>query len=124
MTEARHHGGVEAELKDAIEGLYRVFERYPLRPSTEPCLHCHEPDEERVLHEHLLRELSAEDLSGYAGEALMVWGTEVDFKHFLPRIMEITVAQDGLECARHRKHLWATRLRQVAGVAGRRTERS
>lgn len=88
---------MEAELKDAIESLYRVFERYPLRPSTEPCLHCHEPDEEGALHEHLLRELSAEDLSGYAGEALMVWGTEVDFKHFLPRIMEITVAQDGLE---------------------------
>lgn len=90
-------GDVEAELKDAIDGLYRAFERYPLRPSTEPCLHCHEPHEERVLHEHLLPELSAEDLSGYAGEALMVWGTEVDFKHFLPRIMEITVAQDGLD---------------------------
>ena len=97
LAEAGHHRAVEAELKDAIEGLYRVFERYPLRPSTEPCLHCHEPGDEKVLHEHLLRALSAEDLSGFAGEALMVWGTEVDFKHFLPRIMEITVAQDGLD---------------------------
>ena len=41
-----------SELDDAIRGSYRVFERYPLRPSTEPRLHCHDPGEESVLHEH------------------------------------------------------------------------
>jgi hypothetical protein len=80
-------------LDDSIEALYRVFERYPLRPSTEPCPHCHDPGEEGVLHEHLLRDLTAQQLSGFAGEALTVWGDVVDFKHFLPRIMEITVSK-------------------------------
>ncbi len=86
-----------SELDDAIEWLYRVFERYPLRPTTEPCLHCHDPDEESVLHEHLLRDLTAQQLSGFAGEALTVWGEAVDFKHFLPRIMEITVSRHSFD---------------------------
>lgn len=53
-----------------------------------------------MLHERLLRELSADDLSGFAGEALTVWGNEVDFKHFLPRIMEITVNAGGSDWRR------------------------
>lgn len=48
-----------------------------------------------MLHEHLLRGLSASDLRGYAGDAVLVWGDEADFKHFLPRIMEITVTEGG-----------------------------
>lgn len=88
---------MDAELRRAIERLYREFERYPLRPSTEPCLHCHEPHEEQPLHEHLLRDLTADQLSGFASEALMVWGNEVDFKHFLPRILEITVTEEAFD---------------------------
>jgi len=86
---------MDRELKAAVEGLYQAFERYPLRPSTEPCLHCHGAAEERVLHEHLLRDLTANQLNGFASEALTVWGDVVDFKHFLPRIMEITVTETG-----------------------------
>ena len=84
-------------IEDSIEALYRVFERYPLRQSTEPCPHCHDPGEEGVLHEHLLRDLTAQQLSGFAGEALTVWGDVVDFKHFLPRIMEITVSKHSFD---------------------------
>ncbi len=91
---------MDALLEEAIDALFRVFEGYPLRRSTEPCTCCHEPDEERVLHERLLPELSADDLRGFAGDALTVWGNEVDFKHFLPRIMEITVTAGGSDWRR------------------------
>ena len=88
---------MDAGLQEAVEHLYQVFEPYPLRPSSEPCLHCHEPDEERVLHEHALRKLDAHQLSGFATEAMSVWGNDVDFKHFLPRILEITVVESELD---------------------------
>ena len=32
------------------------------------------------------------DLKQYATDALLVWGNETDFKHFLPRIFELAVA--------------------------------
>jgi hypothetical protein len=83
----------------AVEGLYVAFAVYPLPDWTGPCLHCHSADEERQLHESPLRKLSAEQLRAYAGDALLVWGDEPIFKHFLPRLAEIfvTASQPSLE---------------------------
>ena len=36
-----------------------------------------------------LRELDAEDLGKYSLKAVTTWGDEYDFKHFLPRILEL-----------------------------------
>lgn len=79
---------MDATLGAAVEGLYEAFAAYPLRPSTEPCPHCHSPDVESSLHAHPLRELAAADLREFAAEALFVLGTVVDYKHFLPRILD------------------------------------
>jgi hypothetical protein len=83
-------------LHEAIEELYRVFERYPLRRWTEPCMHCRSEEDERAVHRRSLRELSSMDLSEFAADSLMTWGELVDLKHFLPRIFEI-VAKEGFE---------------------------
>lgn len=69
-----------------------MFAPYPMRPWTEPCLHCYSVAEEQAVHSRPLRGLSAEDLAGFAaGSAVGVWGELVDFKHLLPRLFEILV---------------------------------
>jgi hypothetical protein len=106
------------EVLAAVEDLYRVFAIYPLPGWTDPCLHCHSENEERQLRAFPLRELGSEQLRYYAGDALLVWGDEATFKHFLPRLFElyVTVSQPSLELTdpeilfskfRHGKwHLW------------------
>jgi hypothetical protein len=85
-----------AELDDAIGGLYATFAGYPLRGWTEPCMHCHTVEDERVVHSRPLRDLRPADLSQFAADLLMTWGEVVDFKHFLPRLFEV-VAREHLD---------------------------
>lgn len=80
-------------LNDAIAELYRTFESYPLRPWTEPCMHCHTAEEERLIRSAPLRELQPADLAGFAADSLMTWGEVVDLKHFLPRLFEIVAKE-------------------------------
>jgi hypothetical protein len=84
------------ELAEAIDGLYAAFAGYRLRGWTEPCMHCHTVEDERVVHSRPLRELRSAELSQFAADLLMTWGEVVDFKHFLPRLFEI-VAREHLE---------------------------
>lgn len=84
----------EQAISDAVSALYTTFGCYPLHPDTNACPCCHKPEQERVLHSRPLRELRAEDLRDYAGEAMLVWGGEEDFKHFLPRIFELMAGYD------------------------------
>jgi hypothetical protein len=84
----------ESELAAAVAELYARFESYPLRSDTDPCAHCHSPEEERVLHSRSLRMLSARDLAAYAADAMLTWGGAEDLKHFLPRIFEIVATED------------------------------
>jgi hypothetical protein len=79
----------ESALLAAIEGLYAVFSRYPLRPWIDSCDHCSHDD--RPLRARPLRDLTAEDLSDYAHSAISTWGGADDFRHFLPRLAEIAV---------------------------------
>lgn len=76
-------------LGEAIEGLYGTFDKYPLRPWTEPCMHCHTEEDEQAIRRRPLRELRPEDLLEFAADSLMTWGERPDFKHFLPRLFEI-----------------------------------
>ncbi|MBP9112474.1 MAG: hypothetical protein KBF88_06670 [Polyangiaceae bacterium] len=80
-------------LADSIEHLYKAFSAYPLSISP-PCACCHEPEEEKRLSSAPLRELSPEHLKTFATDALLTWGSEPEYKHFLPRILELT-ATDG-----------------------------
>ena len=76
-------------IRDAVEGLYDAFSGYELREFTDPCMHCHTLEDEAKIHARPLRELTKDDLREYAVDALLVWGDERDFKHFLPRICEL-----------------------------------
>jgi len=80
---------LSGELAEAIEGLYETFSAYPLPAFTDTCLHCHTLDDEAKLHSLPLRELDLDELRHYAADALLVWGDENVFKHFLPRIFEL-----------------------------------
>lgn len=80
---------VSAQLREAIEGLYRAFAAYPLPKDTGACPCCHSEQDERQLHAKLLRELEPKHLGKYAAEALLVWGDENAYRHFLPRIFEL-----------------------------------
>jgi hypothetical protein len=77
------------KLDQAIEGLYVAFEGYRLPKHTNPCPCCHTAEDELILHAQPLRELDPDHLWQYSGDALMTWGDEAVFKHFLPRMFEL-----------------------------------
>ena len=88
------------ELLAAIANLYRVFQRYELRSNTDACScrACHRTsDDEQRLHRTPLHNLSGDDLSDYATDAIYTWGTGDDFKHFIPRLFELLAQAPGFE---------------------------
>ncbi|MHB8879476.1 MAG: hypothetical protein ACYC8T_37765 [Myxococcaceae bacterium] len=77
-----------------IATLYEVFAQYPLRPRIEGCPCCRSDADERVLHSRALRKLSSADLRDFASSSLTTRGDDLDFRHFLPRILEIIATAD------------------------------
>lgn len=81
------------KLAEAVEQLYATFDRYrPRKMYGCPC--CTSDAEGERLVSTPLRSLTADNLSRYAFKAVSTWGTVEDFKHFLPRILELTAAGD------------------------------
>lgn len=80
-----------ADLDNAIRDLYRVFRPYRVTFPLDGCDHCFHESHQRQLAERPLEELLSNDLSYYALKAITTFGTVNDFKHFLPRIFELTV---------------------------------
>ncbi|MBS1796497.1 MAG: hypothetical protein JSS81_21790 [Acidobacteria bacterium] len=78
----------ELTLAEAIENLYRVFARYPLKERIEGCPCCVGEERERILHARPLRELSGAQLSSFGFKAMTTFGDADDFRHFLPRLFE------------------------------------
>jgi len=80
----------EWDVAEAIQNLYRTFERYPLACGfVERCSPT--GDRRKVakrLTERPLDRADPEDLSDYAFKALSTMGEDRDFKHFLPRMLE------------------------------------
>jgi hypothetical protein len=85
----------EAQLHQAIERLYDVFERYPLKDKIDACDHCVDPEDHERLRSKPLRELSVDDLEKYSFKAMTTWGEAEDFKHFLPRLFELIASDQG-----------------------------
>lgn len=83
----------EAALQAAVERLYTVFARYTLRPNIEACECCHDDDELQLIDAAPLRQPQADQLMSYAHDAVLLWGDEDGFRHFLPRIFEL-ITQD------------------------------
>jgi hypothetical protein len=86
------HTSVEGiELGRAIDRLYEAFESYPLKERIDCCPHCELDAAERRLHIRPLRELTWADLGIFAFKALTSFGDADDFRHFLPRLLELYV---------------------------------
>lgn len=87
------------ELHEAIEQLYKVFNKYPANPDMDGSPMYHDLAQwNRALLAKPLRELSMEeDLNIYYAKAMTTWGDVNDFKHFLPRIFELlTIRPTGI----------------------------
>ncbi|WP_156025401.1 hypothetical protein [Thermogemmatispora carboxidivorans] len=80
---------LEATRAAVVARLYRTFAAYPFRRQMWACAHCVTPEEIARLGRVPLEQLSGSDLQRYAWKALTTWGEVVDFKHFLPRWLEI-----------------------------------
>ena len=80
-------------LKQVIENLYGIFSKYPGNPNMAGSINYDELNSwNKQVFSKKLRALTEEDLSRFAGKAITTWGNENDFKHFLPRIFELTAA--------------------------------
>lgn len=84
------HRKMEKELNIAIEELYSKFSKYPFKSAIEGCPCCVSASDKATLHSKQLRELEDEDISRYAFKAMTTWGNLDNFKHYLPRILELT----------------------------------
>src|SRR5262245_41616630 len=83
------------DLDQAIAAHYEAFSAYPLKPKLDCCSHCELDRAEASLHARPLRELEWMDLGVYPFKAMTTFGDENDFKHFLPRILELYVVDPG-----------------------------
>ncbi len=78
-------------MKDAIENLYSVFKSYRIGNDFAGCDCCVTPDHCLRLTTPPLHELTFDDLERYSRKAITTWGTVHHFKHFLPRLLELTI---------------------------------
>lgn len=78
------------ELKTATENLYTTFSVYPSKSTIEGCPCCVSGSDKEKIHSKPLRDLDEDDLSRYAFKAMTTWGDTDDFRHFLPRIFELS----------------------------------
>jgi hypothetical protein len=78
-------------ITSAVRELYRVFA--PYRSSAHPigCPCCVNAGDVSVLFSRPLEHLSADDLRRFSRKVLTTWGDVRDFKHFLPRMLELPV---------------------------------
>lgn len=92
-TRLGYHGEVTPDA--TIRGLYQAFAAYPREQSIEICPHCVNRPEPEVLPRIPLERLSCPQLSPFAFRAISTWGTADDYKHFLPRVLELAASPEG-----------------------------
>ena len=77
-------------LNSAIEHLYTTFGKYPLIDLYYCDCGCTDEADVKKLSSKPLRELTEDDLAYYQGSAMYTIGGLEHYKHFLPRICELT----------------------------------
>jgi hypothetical protein len=82
-------------LSRAIEDVYRAFASESTPPRIDACPCCVAHEEICTLLNTPLRELSAQQLGGYAGSVFLTAGSQTDFRYFLPRILEVALTVKG-----------------------------
>jgi hypothetical protein len=81
----------EDDLQSSIANLYACFSSYELREKMDACTcGCISPEDISVLYSKPLRDLGEEELEKYSRKALSTWGNTYDFRHFLPRLFELS----------------------------------
>lgn len=76
-----------------LQVIYSIFSVYPRKPFLEGCPHCLGKEARFHPHRAPLRELTADDLGGFAEKAMTTWGDSADYRHFLPRIVELSLTE-------------------------------
>jgi hypothetical protein len=84
----------EAALRDRIQDVYTVFRGYPLAPYIEPDACFPGACDDRPLRADLLHRLPPAAFTRYQFKAITTWGRVEDFKHFLPRLLEIVATSE------------------------------
>ncbi|MEU6424426.1 hypothetical protein ABZ860_00910 [Microbispora sp. NPDC046973] len=82
------------DLDRALGALYGAFSRYPLPAKTDACEHCVSAERVRAARAAPLRMLSASALEPYAWNGLYTWGDVEEFKHYLPRLLELLILEE------------------------------
>src|SRR5688572_11844593 len=88
--------GRRQALAEAIEALYVAFGRYTLHHPVVGCPCCTSAEDDRLVRSKPLRRLTAADLERFAFNAVSTLGTVGDFKHFLPRLLELAATEGKL----------------------------
>ena len=79
-------------MRDAIDDLYRAYAPVPLDPDVDFCAHCVTSEQVAALHAAPLREIPAKTIGRLLAKGITTWGDERYFRHFIPRLLELTVA--------------------------------
>ncbi|WP_443750750.1 hypothetical protein [Asticcacaulis solisilvae] len=79
----------EQEWRVNIEEAYKVFAHYTCPETMKAAPKHNVPEVLMQLRASSLKTLSADNLGAYAGSAIYTIGTVDDYKHFLPRILEL-----------------------------------
>ncbi|GGJ38590.1 hypothetical protein [Deinococcus roseus] len=87
---------LDPHMQEALEKVYQVFQNDTLHDRVEGCPCCVKNGDHARIRSKPLRFLEAEDLSRYAFKAMTTWGSEEDFRHFLPRLLELHVQKGNL----------------------------
>lgn len=78
-------------MNTAIDNLYKVFKGYRIGDDFVGCACCVSHADSERLAAQPIRKLTYDDLERYSRKAITTWGTARHFKHFLPRLLELTV---------------------------------
>jgi hypothetical protein len=81
----------EAKLRESIEELYATFGCYRLPEGWRNNFYIAQYTKEEILRSTPVRKLTDDDLSIYHWKAMTTWGSVEDFKHFVPRLLELIV---------------------------------
>ncbi|WP_431166677.1 hypothetical protein [Tenacibaculum halocynthiae] len=87
---------MNSKLQESIKNLYKVFTPYIIVDNLrDRCCSCCVTDEEiKALLSKPLTELMEEDICHFMTSALTTFGNLEDYKHFLPRILELITVSD------------------------------
>lgn len=78
-------------MNEAIENLYETFAHFRIGDDFVACDCCVNAEQSERLAEAPLRDLAYDDLERYSRKAITTWGNVRHFKHFLPRLLELTI---------------------------------